>query len=147
MNIVEWYGKIILEYGKHLQECTGNLAIKFAFFLFLIVTNHAMCWCSFLFIKFTTTVKVGWKTVFYAKRLSIFQLKLIIIVLCFLRYTCFAWSKHWKSYNCELLLITFPLISDSFSVTLHSILIVQNWALFALPSGKLTLKSNSIWVS
>ncbi|CAH3184996.1 unnamed protein product, partial [Porites lobata] len=26
MNILEWYGKIILEYGKHLQECTGNLA-------------------------------------------------------------------------------------------------------------------------
>ncbi|KAM7431795.1 hypothetical protein ABFA07_017689 [Porites harrisoni] len=22
MNILEWYGKIILEYGKHLQECT-----------------------------------------------------------------------------------------------------------------------------
>ena len=34
-------------------------------------------------------------------------------------YTCFAWLKHWKSYNCELLLITSPLVSDSLSVTLH----------------------------
>ena len=42
MNILKWYLKIILEYGKHLQECTGNLAIKFAFFLFLIITNQAM---------------------------------------------------------------------------------------------------------
>ncbi|CAH3024910.1 unnamed protein product, partial [Porites evermanni] len=25
-NILERNGKIILEYGKHLQECTGNLA-------------------------------------------------------------------------------------------------------------------------
>ena len=90
MNILEWYGKIILQYGKHLQECTGNLAIKFAFFLFLIVTNHAICWCSFLFIKFTTTVKVGWKTVFYAKRLSVFQLtcKLISSMFSLLYLLC-----------------------------------------------------------
>ena len=38
-----WKKLIILQYGKHLQECTGNLAIKFAFFLFLIIINHATC--------------------------------------------------------------------------------------------------------
>ena len=82
MNILKWYLKIILEYGKHLQECTGNLAIKFAFFLFLIII--------IILTEFTTTVKVGWKTVFYAKCLSVFQLtcKLISSMFSLLYLLC-----------------------------------------------------------
>ena len=144
MNIVERNGKIILEYGKHLQECTGNLAVEFPFFPFLIIINKCKMLMLFFLTEVTTTVKVGWKTVFYAKRLSVFQLKLISSMFSLLYLLCL-----FKTLKKLQLWIAFGYIPSGFWLSqcdfaFFLLAKMEHFLLYLF--GKLTYNSNSIWI-
>ena len=142
MNVLEQNRKIILEYGKHLQECTGNLAIKFALFPFLIIINRATCWCSFSSLNLQLQSKLG-ETVFYAKRLSVFQLKLISSLFSLLYLLCLV--KTLKKLQLWILLVIiiptgFWLSQCDFAFFLLAKM--EHFLLYLF--GKLTYNSNSI---